>query len=171
MNTYRWHMAKRATSCGTRARGLSIIVAMVVGTAIWLFARFVVGVRVMRPSLIGRDGSTDLGIAEVAVACLVVGLAAWALVAVLERRADQPRLQWITIGLVAVACSLGAPLSGHGVSGADRIVLVVMHLLVGGTIILGFAMSLSWSGESWRELSLKVMDQFISLPSRRRQES
>lgn len=172
MNTQRWHSdEKRAVPSVTKSRGVSVVVAVFVGVAIWLFARFVIGIQVMRPSLDSRGGSTELGVVSIISTCLVLGVAGWSLVALLDRRVKHPRRHWIIFGVLAIACSLAAPLSGRGVSGADRVVLVAMHLLVGGAIIIGFASSLSSSDVTWRELFLRVLDQFISLPSRRPRRS
>ncbi|MDQ2875355.1 MAG: DUF6069 family protein [Actinomycetota bacterium] len=69
-------------------------------------------------------------------AAIAAALAAWALLAVLERTIRHPRRAWITTTLVALVISLGAPLAGHGITGADRAVLACLHLLVAITVIV-----------------------------------
>jgi Family of unknown function (DUF6069) len=76
-----------------------------------------------------------VGPAAVAVVALIIGLLAWALLAVLERTTRRARPAWTTIALVALVISLLGPLGG--VQTSDKLSLLALHLVVGATLILG----------------------------------
>ncbi|MGH3492974.1 MAG: DUF6069 family protein, partial [Sciscionella sp.] len=46
-----------------------------------------------------------------------------------------PRRTWLVTSLPALVLSLSGPLSGHGVTVADRVALVCMHLAVAAVLI------------------------------------
>jgi hypothetical protein len=46
-----------------------------------------------------------------------------------------PRRFWVMIAPAALVISLAGPLSGHGVSGGNRLALMLMHLTVAAIII------------------------------------
>ena len=84
--------------------------------------------------------STVVGPASVLAASLVAGLVAWALAALLSRLASRPRVVWRACAGIALALSLSGPLFG-GFDAAATIVLVVMHLVVGGILLVWLAPS------------------------------
>ncbi|HEX9526790.1 MAG TPA: DUF6069 family protein, partial [Streptosporangiaceae bacterium] len=45
-------------------------------------------------------------------------------------------------GLLALVVSLSAPLAGHGITGAERLSLVCMHLAVAGVLVPAFALAI-----------------------------
>jgi Family of unknown function (DUF6069) len=75
----------------------------------------------------------------------------WGFIEVAERRFRRPRRVWLATGLVALGISLSAPLSGHGVTTAQRIALASMHLAVGAVLIPMFARSAGAVGRSRHE--------------------
>ena len=77
----------------------------------------------------------QVGVAEVAIVSLLAGLAAWAVLAVLERYSARPRRTWTIVAAVVFAVSLAGPLSATSTSAG--ITLACLHLLVGGVIIFG----------------------------------
>jgi uncharacterized protein DUF6069 len=85
-----------------------------------------------------RQGDTTrhVGPVAVAVAALVAGLAAWALLALLERTARHPARTFRIVALVVLLLSLVGPL-GSGVGTGSRLVLLGMHLTVGAALIIG----------------------------------
>ncbi|MEU6075841.1 DUF6069 family protein [Micromonospora sp. NPDC047074] len=85
-----------------------------------------------------RQGDTTqhIGPAAVVVAALVAGLAAWGLLALLERTVRRPARAFRIIALIVLVLSLIGPLgSGGGIS--SRLVLLGMHLTVGIALIIG----------------------------------
>ena len=69
---------------------------------------------------------------------LVSGLlscAGWGFMAVLERLTARARRVWLVIAVAALVLSLGTPLAGVGVTLANRLVLMLMHLAVGSVLI------------------------------------
>jgi len=73
------------------------------------------------------------------VTVAVVSFLGWGLLAILERITVRARLTWYIVAVIGLVLSLGAPLSGTGVTAGDRIVLVLMHLTTGAVLFSGFA--------------------------------
>ncbi len=66
---------------------------------------------------------------------LLAGLAAWALLAMLEHRASHPRQVWTITAASVLAVSLAGPLTaGRGVAAIAA--LACIHLATGGALIL-----------------------------------
>jgi hypothetical protein len=65
----------------------------------------------------------------------VASLAAWGLLALLERLTAHPRTLWTAIAVLALLISLGGPLSGTGITSANRVALALMHLSVAAVLI------------------------------------
>ncbi|WP_345625081.1 DUF6069 family protein [Rugosimonospora acidiphila] len=82
------------------------------------------------------DGARHLGPAAVVVAALIAGLAAWGLLALLERTIRRPVLPYRIIAAIVLILSLVAPL-GSGVGTSSRLALLGMHLTVGAALIIG----------------------------------
>lgn len=78
-----------------------------------------------------------------AVFSAAASLLAWAGLTLIERIARRPRRVWVITGLITLAVSLSAPLSGHGVTGTDRLVLICMHLAVAVVLVPIFALTIS----------------------------
>jgi hypothetical protein len=76
-----------------------------------------------------------VGPASVAIVTLLVGLLAWGLLAVLERGTRRGRGIWTAIAVPVLVISLLGPLGG--VESSDKVGLLVLHLVVGATLILG----------------------------------
>jgi hypothetical protein len=85
-----------------------------------------------------RQGGTvqRIGPVAVAVTALLAGLAAWALLAVLERTVRRPVRTYRIIASIVLALSLLGPL-GSGVGISSKLVLLAMHLTVGAILIIG----------------------------------
>ena len=65
----------------------------------------------------------------------LLSFAGWGFMAILEKLTARARQAWLVIALTALVLSLATPLAGTGVSVANRIVLLLMHLAVGGVLI------------------------------------
>jgi hypothetical protein len=85
-----------------------------------------------------RQGGTvqHVGPAAVAITALSAGLAAWALLAVLERTVRRPARTYRIIASILLVLSLAGPL-GSGVGTSCKLVLLAMHLTVGAILIIG----------------------------------
>lgn len=84
-----------------------------------------------------RQGATTqhIGPAAVALTALVAALAAWGLLALLERTVRRPVRTYRIIASIVLLLSLAGPLGG--VDTSSRLVLLAMHLTVGAALIIG----------------------------------
>jgi hypothetical protein len=114
-----------------------VLVALVV----WGLAKLALGD--LRQPAFASAQPQHLNAAIVVFATLAGSLIGWALLALLERFTSRSRRIWAIAAPLALFASLGAPLSGHGISGGNRLALVLMHLVVGGVLIPLFYRSLS----------------------------
>ena len=77
-----------------------------------------------------------VGPVNVLFVAVVGGMVAWAVAARLRRR-GAPRRAWLGVCAGVLAASLAGPVSASTV--ASGVVLVAMHVLVGGILALGYA--------------------------------
>ncbi|HEU5026436.1 MAG TPA: DUF6069 family protein [Spirillospora sp.] len=76
-----------------------------------------------------------VGPAAVVAFALLIGLAGWGLLAVMERRAKRPARTWgVTAGIV-LGLSMTGPLGAEGLG--TYAALTAMHLVVGAVLIAG----------------------------------
>ena len=80
------------------------------------------------------SSARSVGAAEVAFVAVLVGLAAWGLLRLLEPRVANPKRTWTGIATVVLAVSLIGPVV-DGVGTAATIVLLALHLGVGCVLI------------------------------------
>jgi len=113
--------------------------AIMAALAVWFVAAVVLGLDLRRPAASADEQAETLKSFEVAMAAAVGSLAGWALLAVLERLTSRPRRVWSVIAAVAILVSLSGPLSGSAITTTNRLVLVVMHLVVGAVVISALA--------------------------------
>jgi hypothetical protein len=127
--------SKISRSALPRVRALGIAAAVLVAESIWAVARFALGIPLQAPAGAGYPEPVDIGALNVAVATVVLSLVGWGALAVLERLTSHARHIWLLVALVAFGVSLGMPLSGFGISPANRAVLVLMHVAVAAVVI------------------------------------
>jgi hypothetical protein len=128
--------ARSRNSRSNRIRPWATI-AGAVGAAlvVWVLSVPVAGVDLT----VGSGSSRQtVGPAAVAVVSLLAGVAAWALLALLERRFRAGCRAWRITAWTVLALSLLGPL-GAGATGAVLAILVAMHVVVGVTLIVGLA--------------------------------
>lgn len=118
-----------------RARLAAVVIAVLAALAIWTVAEVVFHIHLRAPEGLGSSG--DIGALSVILASAFASLAGWGLLALLERLTARARSVWMTIAVVALLLSLVTPLSGTGITPANRAVLVLMHLAVGAVLIPG----------------------------------
>jgi hypothetical protein len=114
-----------------KARLIAIEVALVINVVILAVARVVTGAFPVATT--GGDDQS-IGFGPVIVVTLLAGLAAWGLLAVLERRAERPRTTWTMIAVTIFVLSLLGPL-GSGVDATSGLVLAAMHAGAAAPII------------------------------------
>lgn len=116
--------------------------AAAAAVVVWLIARYGAGLHPHTPGFGSAQRPASLESGFVVIVSAAASLLAWAAVRLIERTARHPRRAWVAAGLVVLAISLSAPLSGHGVTGADRLALACMHLAVGAVLIPVFALTI-----------------------------
>ena len=116
-------------------RPLSIVAAVVAAEGIWLLSELVFGIRLQAPAGNGYPQPVDIDPGTVAIASVVMPLLGWGLLFGLERFTSRAREVWLGVALLTLVASLFMPLSGAGVTVADRAVLVLMHLTVAAIVI------------------------------------
>jgi Family of unknown function (DUF6069) len=112
-----------------------VAAALVVALAIWALARLL-GVELTVGK--GQDAG-PVGAADVLVAVVLAGLAAWGVQTLLARRGAAG--WWPFVGSTALAISIIGPT--WLADGAASVVLIGMHLAVGVVLIAGFNRSVS----------------------------
>jgi hypothetical protein len=132
--------AARMRRARTRLAGVAGAVAAAV--AVWLVARYGASMHPYTPGF-SSERPANLAPGFVAVLAAAASLLAWAALTLIERIARRPRRVWVITGLITLAVSLSAPLSGHGVTGTDRLTLICMHLGVAAVLVPIFASTIS----------------------------
>lgn len=79
----------------------------------------------------------QVGLGAVVTVAVGAGLVGWALLALLERLTSRGRRIWMVIASVVLALSLLGPIGG-GVGLGTKVVLSLMHLVVGATLVVAF---------------------------------
>jgi Family of unknown function (DUF6069) len=126
-----------ATQTARRLRRVAaVLTAVTAAVVLWAIAVHAAGVDLRSPGFGHSQEPAALNPGTVAVVSGLAGLAAWGLLALLERSTQRPRQIWTAAALIALVASLGAPLSGHGVSDASRGILACLHVLVAVTLIV-----------------------------------
>ncbi|RZU54172.1 hypothetical protein EV385_6112 [Krasilnikovia cinnamomea] len=122
---------RRATAV---QRLVTVAVATVATAAVWLLAHVVFDVALQAKS---GNAVRTVTLSGVVTTTVVVGFAAWALLAILERVTSAARTIFIAVGVVFLLISLLGPLSAE--TGAAKLVLTAEHLLAALIIIPGLA--------------------------------
>jgi hypothetical protein len=123
-----------AASSRRKARLLAVMAAVLGAVAVWTVAKVGFGVELYQPGK-GSEPPVELGVGSVIFSSAIASLAGWALLAGLERFTAKARTVWAVVAGVVLIGSLGGPLSGEGLTSANRLSLVAMHLVVGAVLI------------------------------------
>jgi len=133
--TSRTDSAAAAGRSATRHRHRAVVTALAAVAALGLWAVAAVGSDTDLQAL--RQGDLHvIGPGAVVITATVAALAGWAVLALLERFTARARTIWTGVALAALLASLGGPLSG-GVGTGSKVVLALMHLVVGAVVIVG----------------------------------
>ncbi|MGO8687181.1 MAG: DUF6069 family protein [Candidatus Dormibacteria bacterium] len=117
----------------TMTRAIAVGGAVVAALAVWVVSVPLLGVQLL--IRFGSGPAQTVGLAYVVGASLLGSLAGWGLLAVLERRSARPAQLWTRIAAIGTLISLGLPL-GLATTAAARTSLALMHVAVGGVLIL-----------------------------------
>jgi hypothetical protein len=132
-------MSMTMTATPTRrtagGRLVTLLIATAAAVAVWLVAHGLLDISLRAKT----DGKTmhAVGLPLVVVAPLVAGLAAWGLLALLDRTTAAARTAWTVISSVVFLLSLAAPAGADGTG--SKVSLACMHLVVALVLIPGFA--------------------------------
>ncbi|MEU0090828.1 DUF6069 family protein [Kribbella sp. NPDC006257] len=110
------------------------VVGFTIGVALiwWAILSQALGI-----DLVAKQGSvTHIKGGSVFVATLVMSLAGWGLLSILERRTVNARNAWTIVATIFCITSLGSPLL-NGIGTDAKLALASLHLLVGASVILG----------------------------------
>lgn len=120
-------------SARTKTRAGAIAAGVLAALVVWALAK--IAVHDLRQPAFGTATPQDLNAAVVTGAALIGGLLGWLSLAIVGSRTPRGRNIWLGAALVALLLSLGAPLSGHGISAGNRVALVVLHFVVAAVVI------------------------------------
>lgn len=123
---------KRASGPRSRTwlRPLAVIAASAGAVVAWTLITQVGHIDLRSPALQGSGPTSFIWLGSVVAIGGLASLLAWAVLAVLEHRVRKVKRAWLVAASLAFLISLGGPLSGTGISGADRGYLVVLHVVV-----------------------------------------
>ncbi len=129
-------LSTQLTSSQSRGRLFGLAVAVLLAEALWLGAGLILDIQLQAPSGTVAPEPVAIGPLTVALASVIPSLLGWAVMAALERLTPHARRVWLVLALLALAASLLlGPLSGSGVTTANRLVLALMHLAVAGAVM------------------------------------
>ena len=116
-------------------RALAALGATAAALAVWVVARFVLGVALAIPASGGSPGMR-VGWGSVAVTSLAASLAGWGLLALLERLTARARQAWLAAAAVALVVSFAGPLvAASAASAGAKVALACMHAAVAAVLI------------------------------------
>ncbi|UOQ90176.1 DUF6069 family protein [Agromyces endophyticus] len=118
-------------------RAATVAAAVVLPLLVWVVAVPLAGLDLVAG--VGPTAQTVTPASIVAVA-LLMGFAAWGVIALLERVTRHGRRIFAIVGWTLLALSLLGPV-GAGASGAVLVTLLAMHLVTGGAIIIGLPLA------------------------------
>jgi hypothetical protein len=113
-------------------RLLTVLAASAAAILLWAAATPLAGVNLVAEQA-GEPATIEP--AAIVLAGLVIGFAAWGLLAVLEKFTARAGLIWSIIAVAVLALSLTGPLAAA--TTAAMLVLMGMHVVTGGILIAG----------------------------------
>lgn len=120
------------TDHASRIRALGVAGAVLAAVAVWAIAVPLLGAHLT--IRFGTGAAQDVGIGYVVGASLVASLAAWGLLALLERRTARARSVWTGVAVVVLVVSLSLPLTA-GTTTSATTALALMHVAVAAVLI------------------------------------
>jgi hypothetical protein len=114
-----------------RARALTVVAAAAGTYTVWAIAHPLAGVDLVVDT---GSGATTVTPIAVVLVTILVGLAAWGLLALVERLSRRPAAVWSAIAGAVLLISLVGPI-GSAVGAGATAALVAMHLVTGAVLI------------------------------------
>jgi len=129
--------SRNVVVAGSRWKGrpLAVVAAVVAALVVYLLITQAFGQDLRTPGMSGK-GATELNIGAVLLVSALASLAAWGLLAVLERFTARARTIWTVVAVVGLVLSLAGPMSGTGITTGNRLALALMHVVVGAVLIV-----------------------------------
>ncbi len=121
-----------STSPRSALRPAVVLAAVVGALAGWLIADPVAGIDL---AVTVNEEPTTVGPLDAGGIALAAGLAAWGVLALIERAGEHVRRRWTTLSLTVLILSFAGPLTAAETTEAT-IALPGLHLLVGAILIL-----------------------------------
>ncbi len=115
-----------------RARALGVLLAVLAAVLIWVAAVPLAGVD-LEATVADGEPPMRIGLGMVVATSLLLALLGWALLALLERVTRHGLRIWVVVAVVVTLVSLAGPTTAR--SDAAMLVLVSMHLAVGGVLV------------------------------------
>jgi hypothetical protein len=117
-----------------------LVAAVVAALIVWAVATRAFGVSLESPGYGTSMPAQTIELIWVIIVPIVVGLAGWALLALLNRvTPSRGRRVWTVIAAVVLLASLAVPVTGSGVSTGSRVTIAALHVVVGLVLILGLS--------------------------------
>lgn len=123
-----------ATAALWKPRLFAVVATVVAAVLAWVLAEFAFGVDLHSPGM-GSQPSQPISGAWVAIVAAVVSLVGWAALSIMERVSSRARTWWTVLAVVVFALSLTGPWSGPGITTANRLLLMLIHLVVAAVLI------------------------------------
>jgi hypothetical protein len=121
----------------TKTRALAIAAGLVANVVYFLVVTQAAGHQILTPL---GDPPEPLQIGPVIGASVIAPLVGWGLLAILERvTPSRAALIWGVIAVVVLV--VGLPFAAPTISGTDKLLLAVMHLIVGAAVIPAFVIT------------------------------
>jgi hypothetical protein len=114
-------------------RALTVLAAIVATLVIWAVEARLLGID-LRARPVPGAAAVVVGPAAVVSFTLLAGLAAWGLLALLERLTSRARAVWIVVAVLALLISLAGPLGG-AVTATAAVGLACMHVAAAAILI------------------------------------
>jgi hypothetical protein len=129
--------SKRPATLSRLRRGdrvVAVLATVIAPALVWLIATVGFGPHRDQPGF-GGSAPQELSIWLVAAVAGIAALAGAGVLALIERINRRPTQVWLVVSTVVLILSLGGPLSGEGISTANKLGLVSMHLAAGAVLI------------------------------------
>ncbi|MEV0916194.1 DUF6069 family protein [Streptomyces sp. NPDC049967] len=134
-------MSNTTTASPTRQQAgrriVCLLAATVAAVIVWLIAHSALDIDLKTKAQGGGDPQ-EVGLAMVIGATILIGLVAWGVVALLDRKSPKARTRWTVIASIVFVVSLLGPF-GSGEGGSTKAALLCMHLVVALVLIPGYA--------------------------------
>ena len=129
--------SKRPAALSRLRRGdrvVAVLATIIAPALVWLIATVGFGQHLYQPGF-GGSAPQELSIWLVAAVAGIAALAGAGVLALIERINRRPAQVWLVVSTAVLILSLGGPLSGEGISTANKLALVSMHLAAGAVLI------------------------------------